>query len=615
MAHLVAQVSTERKEQAFRKELARLHESVVDLKMKLAEAKANAKEHVANNENSSCFSNTHAHSDTSGLANAFKDRVKILSKELLSAESKNKKLLRMLEHTKKRQQREADKESTKFSTKKTDLHLKKQVGRDPLAPKDGSSKPIQQVRVLRWKPPPSASTYVKNKSNLKAPFFPQRERENEGRNRVLDESEVEEDSFAKAGTGESVLDSLPNNVLQDVLLQYWHENHEPKVKRGTGKRESAPLSKKNMHQPTSAKHAHPKPSEQFGHPDAHSESHSESKYEDASSLHGSYPDEHGVFYTAEDWAAYHALQSAEVGADYDNLYDEGDFDKIQTGAEPSDREAGTSDEFYTISEYEETGRAEVDGTGGPSYAEGYDDDYAHYDAYDVDENDENAVPVQHAPLDHSVLPCEDDIDYTISVVVDGEVHYMNDEWREWSERQHEHQPMYSVKEWFEWGANHYFGGRNEGLDESIVEEEGKDGENRENYNEETIDEKASAAEYLFSRCRNGHYEEIESYVSGGLVDVNARSSTNKSTFLIVASQSNNRKAVKALLRLQADANLLDSKGRNALYYALKFGYRSISKALIDAGSDASVDMKPRPRVVDRLLPPHLRGNKLKFLKK
>ena len=47
----------------------------------------------------------------------------------------------------------------------------------------------------------------------------------------MDLSEFAEDSFAKAGTGESVLDRLPNDVLQDVLLKYWHNNHEYKFSR------------------------------------------------------------------------------------------------------------------------------------------------------------------------------------------------------------------------------------------------------------------------------------------------------------------------------------------------------------------------------------------------
>ena len=66
---------------------------------------------------------------------------------------------------------------------------------------------IQEVRVYKWKEPPIPES---NESDL---------------------SEFAEDSFAKAGTGESVLDRLPNDVLQDVLLKYWHNNHEYKYSR------------------------------------------------------------------------------------------------------------------------------------------------------------------------------------------------------------------------------------------------------------------------------------------------------------------------------------------------------------------------------------------------
>ena len=103
-------------------------------------------------------------------------------------------------------------------------------------------------------------------------------------------------------------------------------------------------------------------------------------------------------------------------------------------------------------------------------------------------------------------------------------------------------------------------------------------------------------------------------VAKGMVNVNAKSKQNK-TLLMIASQSNNRKACKILLRNDADPNICDNNGHNALYYALKFGYKSISKLLIDAGSDAPKDMKPKPLVLNRLLPPHMRNSNIKFKKK
>ena len=46
--------------------------------------------------------------------------------------------------------------------------------------------------------------------------------------------------------------------------------------------------------------------------------------------------------------------------------------------------------------------------------------------------------------------------YEESIVIDGEIHYLNDEWKEWSQKQHHHNPKYTVMEWFEWGVKHYF---------------------------------------------------------------------------------------------------------------------------------------------------------------
>ena len=65
---------------------------------------------------------------------------------------------------------------------------------------------IKEVRVYKWKAPPQKK--ISSRSNL------------------MKSSQYAEDSFANAGTGESILDSLPNDVLQDVLLKYWHNNHE-----------------------------------------------------------------------------------------------------------------------------------------------------------------------------------------------------------------------------------------------------------------------------------------------------------------------------------------------------------------------------------------------------
>merc|ERR1711991_102179 len=67
---------------------------------------------------------------------------------------------------------------------------------------------IKEVRVYKWKAP--------KKQNTSAASFP------------TEPSKYATDSFAKAGTGESILDSLPNDVLQDVILKYWHNNHEYK---------------------------------------------------------------------------------------------------------------------------------------------------------------------------------------------------------------------------------------------------------------------------------------------------------------------------------------------------------------------------------------------------
>ena len=79
--------------------MARLHESVVDLKMKLATAQAKFQTNKGNienggNENSSI-------EESIKLQEALNDRVKALSHDLLKAEAKNRKLRRLLENSKK----------------------------------------------------------------------------------------------------------------------------------------------------------------------------------------------------------------------------------------------------------------------------------------------------------------------------------------------------------------------------------------------------------------------------------------------------------------------------------------------------------------------------------
>ena len=125
MAHLVraANFSIDKEENAFRMELARLHETVVDLKMQLASARADLKNHPelkeGGEENSSSFkeengenirsnntNSTKGKEDSSKLTKVLNSRVQALSKELITAESKNKKLLRMLESTKKQAKRQ-----------------------------------------------------------------------------------------------------------------------------------------------------------------------------------------------------------------------------------------------------------------------------------------------------------------------------------------------------------------------------------------------------------------------------------------------------------------------------------------------------------------------------
>ena len=102
MANIVANVGIDKKEAAFRMELSRLHETVVDLKMQLASTKAdlNNQSHDENGENvQGNMSSKERKEENSKLAKALNTRVQALSKELITAETKNKKLLRMLEST------------------------------------------------------------------------------------------------------------------------------------------------------------------------------------------------------------------------------------------------------------------------------------------------------------------------------------------------------------------------------------------------------------------------------------------------------------------------------------------------------------------------------------
>ena len=96
---------------AYRSEMARLHESVVDLKMKLATAQAKFQTNKGNienggNENSSI-------EESIKLQEALNDRVKALSHDLLKAEAKNRKLRRLLENSKKKTDEENSKRAAK----------------------------------------------------------------------------------------------------------------------------------------------------------------------------------------------------------------------------------------------------------------------------------------------------------------------------------------------------------------------------------------------------------------------------------------------------------------------------------------------------------------------
>ena len=96
-------------------------------------------------------------------------------------------------------------------------------------------KPIKEVTVLRCKPPPKQEKHVSLVEN-----------DAKGLGSKLNFEGVSDESFQKAGTGKSVLDSLPNDVLQDVLLQYWHANHESKSTRASAangaKEQPAPVA-------------------------------------------------------------------------------------------------------------------------------------------------------------------------------------------------------------------------------------------------------------------------------------------------------------------------------------------------------------------------------------
>jgi hypothetical protein len=609
MANIVANVGIDKKEAAFRMELSRLHETVVDLKMQLASTKAdlNNQSHDENGENvQGNMSSKERKEENSKLAKALNTRVQALSKELITAETKNKKLLRMLESTKKqakREERRKKKELAKALTQKNKSG-KRAENKENNHHNSGSQKdrlmgkkPIKEVTVLRWKPPPKQEKHVRLVEN-----------DAKGLGSKLNFEGVSDESFQKAGTGKSVLDSLPNDVLQDVLLQYWHANHESKSTRASAangaKEQPAPVAAEMEGFPTSNEH-HDTVS-------SGSTTHYESKYEEPApegQEEVSYPDANGIMYTAAEWAEYNGNQAEE------NVVHGYETDTIGTvvGVAGENYQAYEPESWSEQHGQENVEHWEEDGVDDSVAYEnqgGYASEYYDTPLYETKEAESGTGEELHQEdLSSQFASVESEALDSFSIEVNGETFHMNDEWREWSERQHEHQPQYSVKEWFEWGAQHYYFGEAEeaeDLNNSDHQWEQEDVE------ESNSDEKAIGN--LFSLCRNGRFGKVKDSILRGYIEVNARDSS-RSTLLIVAAQSNNRKAVKFLLKSEADPNLLDSKGKNALYYALKFGYRSISKLLIDAGSDATVDMKPRPRVVDRLLPPHLRGSKLKFRKK
>ena len=578
---------------AYRSEMARLHESVVDLKMKLATAQAKFQTNKGNIENGG-NENTSIE-ESIKLQEALNDRVKALSHDLLKAEAKNRKLRRLLENSKKKADEKISKRATKAKTakekrKKSRRHASTSTGDGSLGsskvPKsindensqtisqqqqaltpvtkrilnnnrnknDENIDSIQEVRVYKWKEPPIPDT------------------------NTLDLSEFAEDSFAKAGTGESVLDRLPNDVLQDVLLKYWHNNHEYKFSRS-----KIQEANKDINNTCSEN-------------DGSTQSY-ESKYEEGNNDH-EYHDENNYNYN---------YSTEYANEEVDGQYDYGNAEAMESAPYESNAttDHGAWEENYAynadgyVDENYETA-ATVDGNE-YTQAQSEDNEY-HEEQGEFTEGTESP-------------------EYEESIVIDGEIHYMNDEWKEWSQKQHQHNPKYTVMEWFEWGVKHYFLGDeaeddDEEEDQAYNEQqdyyaeydyENQDGEKNSEYVEENT-------EYLFTACRNGKFEELKKMVRSGLVNVNAMSRDNK-TLLMIASQSNNRKACKILLRNNADPNICDSNGNNALYYALKFGYKSICKLLIDAGSDAPMDMKPKPRVLNRLLPPHMRDSNIKFKKK
>ena len=104
---------------AFRMEMARLHESVVDLKMKLATAQAKLQTNEGNMQNSN--DGDQSIDDNIKLQEALNDRVKALSHDLLKAEAKNRKLRRLLETSKKKY----DEEQKLKKAKKTNRNKKK----------------------------------------------------------------------------------------------------------------------------------------------------------------------------------------------------------------------------------------------------------------------------------------------------------------------------------------------------------------------------------------------------------------------------------------------------------------------------------------------------------